>query len=309
MKYNVGDSVDSKFILQAGNVLKKYDGTPYLSCTLVSGSDSYGAVCWTFPAQMPEDMLGNFVHVRGTCSEYQGKTQIKISFIELTSVTNEELVELVPTCPIDSVKEMDNIHNLVDTMADNDYRAVAKAVLERYGDLLSVIPAAKKVHQSALYGLLMHTSWMMKCADALSQIHSDIIDRDLLLCGTLCHDIGKIREFSLSKCGLVTDYSAEGQLLGHSYLGIEMVAAICNDHNTPTKKALLLKHLIASHSGVRDYGAVEVPKVPEAELLNLIDLIDSRMEIYRENYPALEEGSNAFVPLGHYIYKMRKEVI
>ena len=304
MKYNVGDAVDGKFILQTGNVLTKFDGTPYLSCTLVSGGDSYNAVCWTFPAQMPEDMLGNFVHVRGTCSEYQGKPQIKISFIELTFVTDEELVELVPTCPIDRTKEMESIYSLADSIADSDYRVIAKSVLERYGDLFSVIPAAKKVHQSALYGLLMHTSWMMKCADVLAKIHSDIIDRDLLLCGTLCHDIGKIREFSLSKCGLVTDYSAEGQLLGHSYLGIEMVTAICNEINTPAKKTLLLKHLIASHSGMRDWGAIEVPKVPEAELLNLIDLIDSRMEIYRENYLGMSEGSNAFVPLGHYIYKV-----
>lgn len=304
MKYNVGDAVDGKFILQTGNVLTKFDGTPYLSCTLVSGSDSYNAVCWTFPAQMPEDMPGNFVHVRGTCSEYQGKSQIKISFIELTFVTDEELVELVPTCPIDRAKEMESVRSLVDSIEDREYKAVAKSVLDRYGDLFSVIPAAKKVHQSALYGLLMHTSWMMKCADVLAKIHSDIIDRDLLLCGTLCHDIGKIREFSLSKCGLVTDYSAEGQLLGHPYLGIEMVTAICNELNTPAKKTLLLKHLIASHSGMRDWGAIEVPKVPEAELLNLIDLIDSRMEIYRENYSGMAEGSNVFAPLGHYIYKI-----
>ena len=45
---------------------------------------------------------------------------------------------------------------------------------------------------------------------------------------------------------------------------------------------MLLQHLLLSHHGEPDFGAAVRPMCAEAELLSLIDLVDSRMEIYRE---------------------------
>ena len=40
---------------------------------------------------------------------------------------------------------------------------------------------------------------------------------------------------------------------------------------------LLLKHLLASHHGKQEYGAITVPQLPEAIMLNRIDMIDAEM--------------------------------
>lgn len=80
----------------------------------------------------------------------------------------------------------------------------------------------------------------------------------------------------------MTDYSTKGQLLGHLVMGAQEVAAIAAELDLPEEKATLLEHLILSHHGQPEFGAAVLPQCAEAELLSLVDQIDSRMEIYRE---------------------------
>ncbi|MBU4414677.1 MAG: HD family phosphohydrolase, partial [Proteobacteria bacterium] len=50
----------------------------------------------------------------------------------------------------------------------------------------------------------------------------------------------------------------------------------------PDEQALLIKHMIVSHHGTRDFGSPEPPKTIEAVLLNYIDEIDSKVNGIRE---------------------------
>ena len=118
-----------------------------------------------------------------------------------------------------------------------------------------------------------------------------MINRDLLLAGTLLHDIAKIREFRLSSLGMVKDYSVEGQLLGHLVMGAQEIAEVAAELNIPQEKSVLLQHLVLSHHGEPEFGAAVRPMCAEAELLHLIDMMDSRMEIYAETLAEMEPGS------------------
>ena len=48
------------------------------------------------------------------------------------------------------------------------------------------------------------------------------LDRDLLFAGVILHDIGKVRELSCSSI-MSIDYTPDGNLLGHLFIGAEMV--------------------------------------------------------------------------------------
>ena len=48
--------------------------------------------------------------------------------------------------------------------------------------------------------------------------------------------------------------------------------------------------MLLSHHGEPEFGAAVRPMCAEAELLSLIDLVDSRMEIYREALEETETG-------------------
>ena len=176
-------------------------------------------------------------------------------------------------------------------MEDADYQSVARTMLERHLEAFRSIPAAKSVHHSFLSGLLMHTSNMLRLVDYLSGLYAGIIDRSLLLTGMLLHDFAKEREFTFSGLGMVTDYSLSGQLIGHLVMGAQEVQQCAESLGLPQEKSLLLQHMILSHHGEPDFGAAVRPMCAEAELLSLIDLVDSRMEIYAEALQELPEGT------------------
>ena len=107
----------------------------------------------------------------------------------------------------------------------------------------------------------------------------------------LLHDFAKEREFTFSGLGMVTDYSLSGQLIGHLVMGAQEVQQCAESLGLPQEKSLLLQHMILSHHGEPDFGAAVRPMCAEAELLSLIDLVDSRMEIYAEALQELPEGT------------------
>ena len=129
---------------------------------------------------------------------------------------------------------------------------------------------------------------MLRTADFLAGLYPEVIDRSLLLTGTLLHDFAKEREFVFSDLGIVTEYSTAGQLLGHLVMGAQEVADVARELAIAEEKSLLLQHLLLSHHGEPDFGAAVRPMCAEAELLSLIDAVDSRMEIYRETYDTME---------------------
>ena len=164
-------------------------------------------------------------------------------------------------------------------------------MLRRHGERFREIPAAKSVHHSFINGLLMHTGNMLKIAECVASIYKETVDRDLLLAGTLLHDFGKEAEFEFSELGLVTDYSLKGKLLGHLTMGAEEIGEVGKELGLPQEKIVLLQHMILSHHGEPEFGAAVRPQCAESDLLSMIDLIDSRMEIYRETFQTVPAGS------------------
>lgn len=289
-----GDKVEGYYILKDAQCRTSASGKPFLSATLADRSGTVDVKVWDYtgPVGTEPGQLGNVVKIRGEVSEFKGSTQIVVGQIRMAVAGDPyNLANLVPTAPIDVDLAMQAVTDLVDTIDDGDYRVIAKTMLERHMETFRTLPAGKSVHHGFLSGLLMHTGNMLKLADFLSGVYSDVIDRSLLLTGTLLHDFAKEREFTTSALGLVTDYSTAGQLLGHLVMGAQEVSRVCRELGTPEQKSILLQHLILSHHGEPEFGAAVRPMCAEAELLSYIDLIDSRMEIYAEVLPGVPADS------------------
>ena len=153
----------------------------------------------------------------------------------------------------------------------------------------------------------MHTLNMLRLADQLSALYADTVDRSLLLAGTCLHDTAKEQEFVVSELGLVAAYSVKGKLLGHLVMGAQEVAIVATELSIPEEKTVLLQHMLLSHHGVPEHGAAVLPMCAESELLSYIDLIDSRMEIYRETIDKLSPGqfSDRVAALEKSVYRHR----
>ena len=300
MEYNkliagmhTGDDVEGFYVLKDAFLKTTAAGKPFLSGVLADRSGTIDLKVWDYSGPIganPAD-TGRIVKIRGQVSEFKGAPQLTAGRIRMADGNDQyDVSALVPVAPIDPDERLQEIRRLIDSMEDADYQSVARTMLERHLEAFRSIPAAKSVHHSFLSGLLMHTSNMLRLADYLSGLYAGIIDRSLLLTGTLLHDFAKEQEFSFSELGLVTDYSTKGQLLGHLVMGAQETAEVAEMLGIPEEKSVLLQHLLLSHHGEPEFGAAVLPQCAEAELLSLIDQIDSRMEIYREALAPLKSG-------------------
>ena len=304
--FQIGSVVEGFYVLKDASAKTTANGRPYLQCQISDRSGFITAFYWDYPGPIGAEQIGAVVKIRGEVTSYRGSPQLTGHRIRLAGERDDyDKSLLIPVAPINIEERMQEIRELVSSLDDIHYRSICEEMLARHGEKFASIPAAKTVHHSFLNGLLMHTSNMLKTADFLADIYSNVIDRNLLIAGTLLHDFAKREEFLFSELGLATGYTVKGQLLGHLVMGAQEVSSIAEALGVPEEKSVLLQHMLLSHHGQPEFGAAVVPMCAEAELLSEIDLMDSRMEIYAENLSEVPEGSftNRIFALEKKIYR------
>ena len=147
---------------------------------------------------------------------------------------------------------------------------------------------------------------MIKAAEQICGIYPSL-NRELLLIGTALHDIGKLKELETNEFG-ISEFTPEGNLSGHTLCGIEMLNnAVTEMEEAPDPEEYKqVKHMIASHHGLLEHGAIVVPATAEAMVLNNLDLIDSRMYMFEEALTGIEPGTvsgSIWALDGAHIYK------
>ena len=307
----LNDEIEGYYIIRNCGIKTSANGSAFLACSLSDNSGSMEAKCWSYsgPVGATSKDEGKPVFVHGKVGEFKGTLQLTLTAVRYAEDGERyDKADLVPVAPIDIQAAGRDIRTMVNSIEDPDYRRICEAMLEKYGRAFSVWPAAKSVHHGFVSGLLMHTYNMMKLSDFLAARYPEVIDRDLLVAGTLLHDFAKTQEYACSQLGLISDFTVKGQLLGHPVMGAQNVAETAKELGVPEEKSLLLQHLILSHHGEPEFGAAVLPLTAEAELLHLVDLIDSRMEIYAETFKNMEEGtfSDRIFALEKKIYKHKE---
>jgi len=133
-------------------------------------------------------------------------------------------------------------------------------------------PAGKGVHGAYLHGLLEHVVRQAELAETACRCYPRA-DRDLVIAGVLLHDIGKIDEYSWE---LAIDITPRGRLLGHAVIGDLLVYERGRELGIGEEIATRLRHLILSHHGTRDFGAVVLPHTLEAVILHAVDNLEAK---------------------------------
>jgi 3'-5' exoribonuclease len=305
-----GDSVEDVFVLQEKSLGRKKDGNAFLTVTLADRTGRLRGVIWDNADQIALTVAAaEFVRIRGSASEYQGKPQVVIQTMECFPAADVSAADFIPSTPRNTDAMFDRLVRITDGIENPHLKRLLSAF---WGDAdfvgrLKTAPAAKKMHHAYLGGLLEHTLSMTILVDRLAGHYSGL-DMDLLLTGAVLHDIGKIREFDYR---YKIDYSDEGRLLTHILIGCQMIdEKIRGLEGFPPDLAVMLKHLVVSHHGSREFGSPEPPKTIEAVLLNHIDDMDAKVNGIRE-YMAAQAPSEAWTPyhnlLGRHFYRGKNQ--
>jgi 3'-5' exoribonuclease len=189
-----------------------------------------------------------------------------------------------------------DVEKIVGELKDPRLRALCQAYLAEYGEKFRRAAAARDYHHARRGGLLEHTAQMLRSGRALSTVYTGL-NWDLVLTGVLFHDVGKLWELDYQPQGFVSPMTTVGELLGHITIGIEVVNKLwrgLESHpdfapsapHSPAREQVRehLLHLIASHHGLKEYGAPVTPRTPEAWMLHHIDNIDAHLEMLAQTY-------------------------
>ncbi len=173
---------------------------------------------------------------------------------------------------------------------DDDYSAAALTIrlLNSNKEAFCKSSAAHSIHHDMRGGLLYHTFRMVYNALYVSKVYTTL-NLELLVCGTALHDIGKLTELDTDELGSA-DYSVDGRLFGHAVIGMEMVSEEAKKGPYNEEEVRQLRHMIASHHGSLEYGAITTPATPEAFILHELDMIDSRMYIFEKEMGKVNPG-------------------
>ncbi|MDR1534984.1 MAG: HD domain-containing protein [Planctomycetota bacterium] len=272
-----GDEFEGFYVVRESSLQTTINGRNYIRLFLADASGGVSGNIWDASRDLFQLCpAGTVIKAQGVVESYKGRIQVKVTRFRPAGAAEVERDHFLPKSRRDAGIMRDELLTLVKSVNDPDYRALAEAFFHDPGflDLFSRAPAAREVHHAWVGGLLEHTLGVAAMAAGFADRAR--INRDLLLAGALLHDAGKIEELTV---GIGIDYSDRGKLLGHLYLGAEMLsrraAAL---PGFPAEKLMLLQHLILSHHGRFEYGSPVLPKIPEAFALHNLDNLDAKVE-------------------------------
>lgn len=269
------------FLVQSKDVREGKTGKKYMSLTLMDSSGEIDARMWdnveTASVVFERD---DFIRVEGEIQEYQGKQQLILHRLKKAQDDEVELKDFLPASKRDASEMWSELEATIAGLHDPHLKALLNAIFAdpRIAQGFRTAPAAKSIHHAWLGGLLEHVLSMCEIARRVGQHYCTAgypVDLDLLLAGTILHDIGKIDELNYARS---FSYSTSGQLLGHIVMGVQMIEEKLRGlPDFPPKLRMLLEHMILGHHGQIEFGSPKLPVFLEALLLAQIDNLDSKM--------------------------------
>ena len=249
-------------------------GKAYLDLMLGDKTGDINGKIWD-PDNLPgTPVAGGAVTVDGLVESFNGRLQMRVSRIK--PATNPDLRMLIPASPEAPSVMRGQIDDVIDSFRSDELRALVREMIATVSDALNYYPAAQRMHHAEHGGLLHHMTTMLRMGEQVCAVYP-FLDRDLLMAGIIIHDLAKTYEMKSDKFGNVSDYTADGILLGHLVRGVIMLQQAAEKVGANPELVLLLQHMVISHHGVPEYGSPRPPMTPEAEALHWIDTLDAKM--------------------------------
>lgn len=274
------------------NVLSGTTGQSYMVLHLADNSGRLEARKWVVNEIDKEKIQPNkyLILNKATTSEYRGQLQVKINdyqIIEADELKDYGLQtdDFFISAPVNVEKEYKKLMTILNDLENKTYQKITIGLIKKHQDKFLTYPAAMTIHHNVTGGLFWHSYTLVRNALAIKDNYKYAkIDWELLICGSILHDIGKVVEI-IDVTGV--DYSLEGKMLGHISIGNSEIAKIAEDlkiidQKHPTNKYVtLLEHMVLASHGKNEFGSPVEPMIIEAIILSTFDNLDAR--IYRTN--------------------------
>ena len=232
----------------------------------IKTEETFNCIIWNdFLVKIDKKALrvGNIISV--VESEYNEKfNNEKIKQIKLIKEARTGLSETERQVLFDKILEIINFFK------DDKLKTAMMEVIFENESLFKTSPAARTHHHNYIGGLMQHTIECAEFAKAIFPVIPVDINHELVLTGCIAHDLGKMFEYTVDMESGVVGVNEKfiSEWISHIHWGFSWA----NQNGFPE-----LAQIIASHHGIKDFGALVEPQTKEAELFHEIDMLSSRL--------------------------------
>lgn len=283
-EYKEGNKFFGIYLCKSKQVLKTKAGKTYYSLVLQDKTGVIDGKVWDLNNGIEDFESMDFIMADGMVTSFQGARQANINRIRKAQECEYNPADYIPASKYDIEEMYSELKGIIGSIKEPHLRELAEKCYIQDTDFarkFKLHSAAKSIHHGFIGGLLQHTLAVTKMCIFMADNYS-ILDRDLLITAAIFHDAGKVYELSEFPAN---DYTDDGQLLGHIFLGAELIGSKVKEiPDFPKVLASELRHCILAHHGELEFGSPKKPAIAEAMALSFADNADARLETMTEIY-------------------------
>lgn len=252
-------------------------GSPYVNLKVANNEGNENLCVWDVPKTSGPRVgqLVTFMSIR----DNQGKKSANNMDMVCGAMPTENhpLYHLIPR-PIKKEDWDECIKKLLSFCTDKRLMPFISKHAEELYKPYSAKPAATSVHHAFPGGLLNHTYQMLHMLEGIYPTlpYQEDIKIERCIIGILFHDWGKLCEYNTDGEPLENMY-----LLGHIYMAANYLNNLLREVEGLDKREInFIVHCILAHHGELEYGSPVMPCIPEAQLINYLDNISAKADIF-----------------------------
>ncbi len=263
------------FYLVAEKELREGKQGFYLRLKLQDKTGSIPANLWTAAQKESENFdEGDVIKIQATVVSYKGLTQLTIQKLRFADHSEYDIEDYLSRSRKDPDYLASEVFRYIDAI-DNPFLNKLMHLIMDDKDFFTTFmnaPAAKSWHHNYISGLIEHTVAVARLCDFLAVSYP--VNYDLLICGALLHDVGKVYEYRQKP---TIDFTDIGKLVGHLTLADQLICqTAARIDKFPAELLMHLRHLILAHHGEYEKASVRLPQTIEAVVLHLADNLDAQ---------------------------------
>jgi 3'-5' exoribonuclease len=279
-----GMEVKDLFIVSKKNIFTGKNNAKYMNIELKDKTGIIEGKVWENVDNFNKLFEKNdIVFVKAKMKLYQEKPQLTVT--DVRKFDNEVFLEDMSAFFAEAEPGIDNLKKeffqLLNEIEEPHIASIFSSLIRKNETLEKyfLFPASIGVHHAYLGGLLEHSLSVAHMGKHAADITG--ADKDIIIAGSLLHDIGKVEELCV-KGGF--QYSDRGRLMGHIALGTIMFEDMAREVNGfPEHISDMLAHIIISHHGVEEWGSPKKPMSIEAIIVHYLDDLDARVMGVKEH--------------------------
>lgn len=289
---NTGEQVRGKYLIMDKILRKTKDGKNICNLRIGDASGEIDAIVWDSCNVGGQLEVGAVIGLLGDMGNFAGKPQITARRI---NVIDEDPLLYLKSPEINKEDLEKRFKEFLQSIKDVYISLLLEKIFtEDFQSEFFQAVAAKKIHHNYSGGLLEHTVQVAELCQRVGDIYP-VLNRDLLICGALLHDIAKVSEYEIK---ITPRYTAEGKMIGHIVMGAELIGKTIKDLRDegiefPVELEWMIKHMILSHHGNLEYGSPVIPLFPEALVLHMADNLDAKLFVFLSHIKE-DEGEDEY---------------